>query len=377
MRMDVATDDKLRREASFWVAAVHASIPSSPSTSREYEENCRQFIKWISGSAEHVAAFLRADETFCRLSGLRSLDRVDVEKLLACHSLNSEELCDDTQVPRTPRWPLKGRKRAILAIAASVLMLVGGAIGIGFGNNSREYSTAVGEQLNVKLPDGTLMLLNTKSHVQLGFNNRQRLVYLTAGEALFEAARNPVRPFIVVTPSARIRAVGTRFNVSAYPEPVVTGRSGTTVSVLEGIVQVAPETLVSAGSEAEHMVLSFHSAIPATIPPDQAQEQQLIAGEQASISNSVVIRSATPNVADAVAWRDRVLVFQGTSIRDIAAEYNRYNTAKIVVDDAEIQSLQMSGTYSADRPQNLVRYLEEVFPVTVVREGENWVIRKR
>jgi len=376
MKMDQPTDETLRAEGADWVATLHGSLPSSPAEAREYEANCRHFIDWVRRSPDHVAGFLYADDAFCRLNGLDLLSHVDIDELRNRYSANIQEQSSSFS-PKTSQRPRRFRRRTLFAVAASILLIFAGAISFEILKHSHEYATAVGEQLNVKLPDGSLMLLNTKSRVWFAFSAQQRLVYLTQGEALFEVEHDQKRPFIVLTPSARVRAVGTRFNVYQHPEGATAGGNSTTVSVLEGVVQIASQTSAAVNSVTEPSVPSetLESA-DTSAPPTQAPAR-LAAGEQASISRAGVTRHASPDVADAVAWRDRVLVFQGTSIADVAAEYNRYNTSQVRIEDTDIEQRQLSGTYSADRPENLVRYLEEAFPVAVTRQGNDWIVRRR
>src|SRR6202022_1799289 len=105
---------------------------------------------------------------------------------------------------------------------------------------------------------------------------------LTEGEALFEVEHDQKRPFIVLTPSARVRAVGTRFNVYEHPEGAPTGGNATTVSVLDGVVQIAPQTNSAMNLVTELSVPSeaFESADDSA--PTAQSPARLAAGEQAS-----------------------------------------------------------------------------------------------
>jgi len=367
MRTTLSTDPTIRAQAADWVAALHVSLPSSHAEAREYEANCRAFIEWVSRSADHVAAFLHADDTFCRLSGARGMDRLNLEEL---HQRYSRDLQQQSVRPPAARGRSRVKRRAWAALAASVVVCTA-VLALRMIHPSHEYTTAVGEQLNVKLPDGSLMLLNTKSRAWFDFSKEHRLVYLNSGEALFDVEHDAKRPFVVITPTAHVRAVGTRFNVYEHLAPNTARDEATTVSVLEGVVQVAQVDLASGKEDAKSALM----AVDPRQPPSPTE--RLAAGEQASISRQGVMRSVKSDVSDAVAWRDRVLVFQGTPIADVAAEYNRYNTTRVLIDDPDIEQRQMSGTYSADRPQNLVRYLQEAFPVSVTRRGNDWVVTKR
>lgn len=372
---DRTTDEALRTAAAEWVATLHAAVPSSPAEARDYETNCRLFIEWVSQAPEHVAAFLRADDTFCRLGGLDSQFRVDIDALrdrYACEAQRPLDLRGIDRAKSASRTPRAAR----LAIAASIVLCLAIAAFIQVMNRAPNYVTAVGEQLAVKLPDGSLMLLNTRSRARIDFSANERLVHLSTGEALFEVEHDPKRPFIVLTPSATVRAVGTNFDVYSRPDNTIGQADTTTVSVLEGIVQIAPK---GASPNPVSQLTTPAEAEPADRRRSPLQDPlaQLVAGQQARVASGRVTRTTTPDVADAVAWRDRVLVFQGTPIAEVAEEYNRYNTIQIRIQDPDIEQRQMSGTYSADRPENLVRYLEEAFPVVVTRQGNNWLVRKR
>ncbi|MCR4029906.1 MULTISPECIES: FecR family protein [Flavobacterium] len=93
-----------------------------------------------------------------------------------------------------------------------------------------------GKTFKLKLSDGTLVSLNSGTTLrypeQFGINGK-RNVYLT-GEAFFEVAKDKQHPFIVHSDQVDIEVLGTKFNVSAYPE------DKTVSSVLvEGSIQIS------------------------------------------------------------------------------------------------------------------------------------------
>lgn len=122
------------------------------------------------------------------------------------------------------------RRRRILQFLPYVA-----AIFIGFGlslatlffmqqNNTREVRTyklvtLKGEKSYLQLPDGTKVWVNSCTTLQYaedyGFSNRNIQL---SGEAYFEVARDEKKPFIVKTNGIDVKALGTAFNISAYPE---------------------------------------------------------------------------------------------------------------------------------------------------------------
>jgi len=339
----------LRAQAADWVALLHSELPTSDAEAREYADSCRQFVAWVRRSPSHVAAFLRADDVFCRLAGMGSQHRIDIEEL-------RERYAAQHRARERTRFAGMAGHSAKVWVARAACVLVPMVVGLAVytWRESDTYTTAVGEQREVQLPDGSIMILNTRSRARVDFSAKQRFVHLEAGEALFDVEHNERRPFIVFTSTVRVRALGTRFDIYERGQS-----QSTTVSVLAGAVQIVVE-----------------QGGPRT-PPSAPQPTRLSAGEQARASYAGVTREVQPDVADAVAWRDRTLVFRRTPLADVVTEYNRYNTTQIHIEDPWIQRQEMSGTYSADRPETLVRYLEKAFDVSVIRQGDGWVVRGR
>src|SRR3546814_10959773 len=75
------------------------------------------------------------------------------------------------------------------------------------------FNTAVGERRDVALADGSVLRLNTASRVEVVLSKRARVVRLLRGEALFDVAHDPARPFYVEFAHSRLRAVGSALNV--------------------------------------------------------------------------------------------------------------------------------------------------------------------
>ena len=101
-----------------------------------------------------------------------------------------------------------------------------------FTPSAERYQTATGEQLAVVLEDGSHLQLNTQTKLQVDLKENLRYVELLDGKVFFSVAKDTTRHFEINTGTAKIRVVGTSFNVR-NTEGVLR------VEVLEGIVQVA------------------------------------------------------------------------------------------------------------------------------------------
>lgn len=109
------------------------------------------------------------------------------------------------------------------------------------GRFASDYHTAVGERRHARLADGTQIILNTDSVLQLLFDSAQRLLHLRRGEVYIVTAADP-RPLMVQTVHGQLLALGTRFSVRQLADE-------TLLEVYEGAVQVRPESTSVAGVE--------------------------------------------------------------------------------------------------------------------------------
>ena len=112
---------------------------------------------------------------------------------------------------------------AIVAVASILSLPLGTSI----------YTTGVGEQKTIQLADNSVVQLNTNSRLEVDYSSDLRRLSLTQGEAHFDVAHNPQRPFEVLAGQGLVRAIGTAFTVHIRKIDVE-------VIVTEGTVELAP-----------------------------------------------------------------------------------------------------------------------------------------
>ncbi len=204
----------------------------------------RSWLKWIEDT-DHQQAYEN-----CELAWELSAELRNSPRLAALLAGADARVTRHHTAPATaarPKWRVPVWQ---VGIAASVIAV--GVLAWLFFDRSfvTHYTTAVGEQRAVALPDGSTVLLNTDSEVRVELSRHLRRIELARGEALFSVAHDPARPFEVHALQGVTTAVGTQFDVEIV-------RSGAAVSVLEGTVTVGgantgaatPTTVaVSAGS---------------------------------------------------------------------------------------------------------------------------------
>lgn len=249
----------------------------------------------------------------------------------------------------TPRRPRIARYAAAAAIAVVAMSLLWGWRHYGVIEH-RSYRTAMGALDTIGLADGSRATLSSDSRIEVALSRAQRHVALEHGEAFFDVAKDPGRPFAVEAGARRVIAVGTRFSVrrdGADLRVVVTeGTVRLESEPVDGHTQ--PTTLLPAGSIA-------------------------LAG-----ANGVLVRSGSIEDAERyVDWRNGYLVFRDTALSAAAAEFNRYNTRRLVIGDAAVGQLRVGGNFRWSNAEVFVGLLEQAMPVRAERLPDRIVLHSR
>ncbi len=307
-------DPAILKEAAGWLVRFQ-SENLSPSDRLAFE-------RWRGRSAAHAAAWQRAEEM------LRGFGQVPPR--IASDALRRLE---------RPR-----RRQAVRALAG--LLALGPAAWLGWRELPwREWTadarTATGQQRRMELADGTQLVLNTASAVDIEYTAQQRTLWLRAGEILLTTGRDSPqlhRPFIVQTTQGAIRALGTRFMVRDEGSAV-------RVAVFEGAVEVRPGSAPAAA-------------------------QVLPAGRQA-VFNGREVGPQVPADAMEASWEQGMLAVRNWRLADLVDELGRYRRGVLRCDPA-VADLRVSGAFPLDDVDASLRLLEKTLPVTVSRVTPYW-----
>ena len=162
--------------------------------------------------------------------------------------------------------------------------------------------TAIGQFDPVSLPDGSHVQLGGSTSIAVAFDRVQRAVRLAHGQALFNVAPDPARPFVIDCAGARITVVGTVFSVDRLPGSV-------RVSVQEGVVRLASRDKLQA--------------------PLELRAGQVGAWYDAAAAGSTPQRLAGLRAEDAFAIERGLIVFELATLEEIAATLSRYHPLAI------------------------------------------------
>jgi transmembrane sensor len=213
---------------------------------------------------------------------------------------------------------------------------------------TQTYTTAVGGHDTLTLPDGSRIELNTDTAIRVADTANLRKIWLDKGEVYFQVVHNAARPFIVVAGDRRVTDIGTKFVMRRE-----LGRLQ--VAVVDGRVRL------DAGGN---------------IP--QSSPAVLSAGDAATVTESSLRLTRKPPHAleSELGWLRGVFVFRHTTLADAAAEYNRYNAEKIMVSDAAVARLTISGTLPVNNVKAFTDVARNFFSLNVVRRGDEVVISR-
>jgi len=297
---------------------------------------------WLAASVAHRVTFLRIEAAWEEMGRLKALGA----GLPRRHVPTSEEL-NAAHFRHDPRVPAQGpiaepsgssaKRRGLVvgySIAASLLLALAALASYQLWLSGDRYSTPIGGITSVPLQDGSQITLNTQSRVRVALSRNERHIDLARGEAFFEVARDPQRPFIVQAGNKRVIAVGTKFSVRLEGHTV-------RVVVTEGRVRVED--------------------------PDapQAPTSLAFAGHVAQIDSSgISIRTAPlAQAEDALSWRSGYVVFHETPLAQAVAELNRYSKRQIRIGDPELATMKLSGKFRATNSETFISLLQQTFHV--------------
>jgi transmembrane sensor len=282
-------------------------------------EEQAELDRWLGADTRHRGALLRARAAWVDLDRLAALaGRSDFPSPRSEESTKSA----DQQGAVVPTL-FRNRRRFIATVAATLLLGVSGTWWI--ERRDQTYVSKLGQIRRVTLSDGSHMVLNTASEATVRFDKARREVELTAGEGLFQIAKDSARPFVVRAGSVSVRAVGTVFTVRTIDERV-------DVTVTEGVVDLIDGS-PSGGRFLRRVAANEHASVMQTrqvevhsIPHEEAERR--------------------------LAWRDGMVDFDGETLATAVSQINRHNRRQIVVDDPDLASRPVVGLFRATDPDN-------------------------
>jgi len=324
-------------------------------TDREWEELAAQLSGENTGNGDVLIRFAEEDQynTVKNWKDLREMDNereIDVDRAWnrLCSRLRNNGLMREEPVGRT-----RFLTPAIYRFAAIMFLLLGiGSALLYMSNNdlfNRKTIVATTEDqknLEVKLPDGSIVILNRNTQISYPrtFNRDERIVAIT-GEAFFDIVRNETSPFTVNAGKVRVSVLGTSFNV----------RSADQGSPVEVFVKTG-QVLVTGIDSRSGLVLD--PGFIGTVYSDRSEKSV----------------NTNPNY---MSWNTGFLVYDGQTLDIVFRDLKRVYNMDIVADDPEILSNTWTSPIDNQPPDTIIRLICASFNLSFVKDGDVYHLRKK
>ncbi|WP_312377216.1 FecR domain-containing protein [Pseudomonas oryzihabitans] len=306
---------QLLEEAAEWLLALNFDAAD--------EAQRQAFERWRAQSEAHRAAWARAERVMVTFASVPP----DIGQ----------------QAVRRAGDRALSRRRTLRLLTA---LLVGAPSGwlalrtLPWDAPGADLTTAIGERRSLVLADGSQLVLNSDSALDVRFDEGIRRLHLRRGEVLVTTHADPVvprRPFVVSLAQGEVEALGTRFSVRRD----------------ESLCQVA---VFAHGVE---------------LRPQRGTAVRLTAGQQAWFDALGVQRRALVD-EDASLWTRGMLVAHDRPLAEVLAELGRYRPGLLRCDPA-IAGLRVSGALSLDDTDQALLALQRTLPIRVTRRTRYWV----
>lgn len=300
------------QDAAFdWLAEMNSG-------ERLSEDRRAAFQAWLNADVGHAAAFTEAQTLWGDLAWAETLNEAVLDQDQATIPL-SPDLARRSRSVRVA--PVKRRRiamgTAIAAGLAAALLLAPGAYHMAMEHlqvQTQETATEAGEIRHITLTDGSRVTLGGRSSLRIRMSRDRREVEVMGGDAYFEVAHDPMRPFIVRNGGMDATAVGTAFEVNH-------GAHILQVSVTEGRVRAV--------ASADTVVLGR--------------------GERAQLASdgSLLVGRFDPDTVGR--WREQRAVFRDAPLAQVVETLNRYHPSGVVLADPSLADLPVSAVFGFDQ----------------------------
>ncbi len=330
-------------EASIWVARLDRGLSAAEQ---------RALKTWMAADPENQTVLLEMTRIWDKTTELSRLAELFPEP-----------------APHTVTLPLRS-----LAMAASVVAVMLAAAWILFSITPGDepvalqaveqplsdtvYETAIGEQSTVNLPDGSQVVLNTNSRIEVEYTVTYRLLRLKRGEIHVQVAEDKARPLSVIAGGKIVQAVGTAFSLE------ITSDHQIELVVTAGKVLVGVRDVPISGVAGN---------TPVVLKPDSvlvAAGEELVLGAR----EEEIIEVSPAEIEIKLSWREGNLIFRGESLEEAMTEIGRYTTVEFVILDDELKRLRIAGLFKAGDVDGLLATLRENFDISNQRTEDGKIL---
>lgn len=318
------------------------------------KEDAEKLNEWINTSEKNKKEFIVLKDLWDASSEETERDRI--KSIIGWDKIkNGIHKKPKPNIRFTPAFFFKTAASIVLLVSISYLLTL---IAPWDGNNKlviNQISVPKGSKTHLELNDGTKIWLNADSKLNYAENTgrKDRKVYLE-GEAFFDVAENPERPFIVKTSEIDIKVLGTTFNVKSYP-----GEKTIETTLIKGLVEIKN---VHANNP-DKMVL--HPNQKATYYKKRKIKNGSINEKKYRHSHDMPGMFHLEKTADIelnTAWKDQKLVFKNENFQDLSVRLERWYKVNIIIKSAEVKKYTFTGIFENETIEQALKALQLTAP---------------
>lgn len=242
-------------------------------------------------------------------------------------------------------------KQKYLKYAAALILFVSVASVVyqSVSKNIITIETAYAEEKQIELSDGSVVWLNAAS--KISYKEESPRTITLDGEAFFKVAKDKTSPFTVETPDhVVVKALGTSFNVKAYPEDTYLE-----TTLLTGKVAVSSKDYFE-----EKIIM---------LPNDHIKIGK---------ANGIAVKTTIENQKTVLAWREGKIRFQNTSFKNIASDLRNQLNIKLVFANETIALSKFTASFDKTTPvEEILEVLKasKDFKYNLNQETNEWIIQ--
>lgn len=289
------------------------------------EQEITEFQTWLQTSQQHQKAWKCLEQFGLSLDSLK-------------HPLLKQALLSiDQKAPSRNLFPTKSITYIIM-LGGSIVTIIAMQPQQLWQQWQADYKTQIGEQKSIQLADGSQIILNTDTVVNVNYNHKQRQIELIKGEIHLEVAKDPQhRPFSVSNRDGLIQDIGTTFNIRQYDKHTV-------LAVSEG------EVLVTA---------------------TKSQNKAHVHAEQQVLFNQYQIQNIKAIDSKYSTWKNGMLSVYKMPLNEFLTELNRYSRDQLSYDKS-VSKFEVSGVFPLKEYQKVLDSLEQQLPIKVESQFYFW-----
>ena len=316
-------EDPIAAQAAEWFVRLHGEAASG--------DDWAAFEAWLQASPAHARAYERLERVWMELDE----DRDALAEALRPPARPSARA--------RPRWAWPA---AAAALAASLAVAMGLTLTMRPAAAPAIYETRPGQLMEVALADGTRVRLNAATRLSVVMERHARRVEMADGEAVFDVAHDPARPFLIEVGDRQVKVVGTEFDLRHRD-----GRME--VTVRRGVVEVRP-----AGAAA-------------------ARPARVTVGQQYAHRDGDPGATVAPaDVADAFDWTQGQLIYRDRPLSEVAADISRRFGVDVRPADPQTAAMRFTGVLVTDSAPQVLKRLQAFTGVTAETAGGTVLLHK-